>query len=165
MVADSLVGRAAVLVWRQAGAVFRGIRRIDAALGHIPLPKPDPDDEQRVQRVLASSRLVTWVDAALDVPPRAWRSSAVRRWAQPSIDAVRHLPAAERLRLSGATFLVATLTHIGLVLAVAEPVGWATWVGWVSFLGAAVFPVCWPAEVLAAWSTSRLRRRMRRDED
>src|SRR3954447_9167737 len=105
MIADSAIGRI-------ARAIFRGIRRADQSLGHLPLPKPDPGDEERVQQVLASSRLLIWIDAALDIPPRAWRSSALRRWMQPSIDGVLQLPPAGRLRLAGSVLLVATLTHI-----------------------------------------------------
>lgn len=155
LLVDSAVCRAVAAGYRKA---IDGARRVDAALGRVPLPPPDPNDEARAKSVLASSRLVRWIDAALDVPGRAWQSSTLRRWMQPSVDGVRALPLPERIRLLGLVLLIAAITHIVLVLAVADPVGWPTWVAWVSFVAAAVVLVRWPAEVLAAWPTSRLRR-------
>ena len=167
--ADSVVWRAVAGACRQA---FRGgqrvadlVRRVDAALGRVPLPGPDPADEARVKNLIASSRLVRWIDAALDVPPRAWQSSVVRRWMQPTIDAVRTMPPAERLRQLALTLLVATLTHVVLVLLVAEPVGWPTWTAWGGLTVAALVAAWRPAEVLTAWTTSRLRQRMTRRDD
>src|SRR6266511_2904974 len=83
MLQDSFVGRREAAMVRMA---VRSVRRADAALGRVPLPAADPADEERVKQILASSRLVAWIEAALDVPSRAWQSSVLRRWTQPSID-------------------------------------------------------------------------------
>jgi hypothetical protein len=168
MFADSVVGRAVAIMFgraRRGGrTALNAARRVDSALGRVPLPDPDPADEERVKTLLASSRLVMWIDSALEIPGRAWRSSAVRRWTQPSLDAVRLLPPAGRIRLLGWMLVVATITHIVLVLAIAEPVGWPTWVAWLSFVSAAAVAACWPSEVLAAWATSKIRQRLSRRE-
>jgi hypothetical protein len=171
---DTLAGRVAAgsLLWRVVAGSFRMVsqgaratlatgRRLDRAMGRIPLPPPDPADDERVKTVLKSSRLVMWIDAAIDLPARAWQSSAVRRWLQPTIDAVGAQSTADQLRLLGWTLIVAAMTHIVLVLAFSEPVGWPTWLAWLVFIAAAMVVACWPAQVVTAWRDSRFRRRMR----
>ena len=169
MTADSLVWRslAVAIRWiaRGSRAVLAQGRRLDAAMGRLPLPRPDPADEERAKGVLEASRLVAWIDKTLDVPGRAWASSTVRRWLQPSIDNVRALPPSGQLGLLGRVLVIATITHVILVLTIAEPVGWATWAAWLSFLAAAGALAVWPGEVVVAWRTSAFRRRLPRRKD
>lgn len=159
VLADSLVYR---LVAGTGRAVVDGVRRFDAALGRVPLPPPDPADELRAKRVLTSSRLVAWIDRALDVPERAWESSAVRRALKPTLDQIAAADAAGRLRAAASVLLIAAATHIALVLAFAEPVGWPTWVAWTAVIAMAAVAAGWPREVVAAWNDSAVRRRLQR---
>jgi hypothetical protein len=131
-------------------------------IGHVLIPPPDPADEERAKAVLASSRIVGWIDRALDIPGEAWRSSKVRRLLAPSIAQVESASAPERLRMAAWVLIVAAITHIALVLAFSEPVGWATWTAWIAFLAVAGAAAAWPREVMTAWSDSRVRRWLRR---
>lgn len=127
-------------------------QRIDAAAGRARRAPIDADDEARVREVLAGSRLVRAIDAAIDVPPRAWRSSALRAWLQPKAREFRSLPAADQVRLAGWALMIATITHVALVVALGEAVGWPTWAAWLSFVAVLCVPVLWPDGVVAAWS-------------
>ena len=164
------------LVWRglaAAGRIVRAavtfaatlLRRTDAAFARARAVRPD-DDETRVKAVLIESRLVQWVDAALDVPERAWASSAARRWLAPIVGEVRAQSAADQVRLVGWMFVVAGLTHIVLMLLFAEPVGWPTRAAWATYLAAASVPVIWSRGVVAAWTNRRpwVRRLLREPE-
>jgi len=157
------IGRAGVGAVRLAIAL---VQRTDAAFSRARAAKPDADDETRVKAVLAESRLVKWVDAAIDVPQRAWASSAVRRWLEPIVGEVRAQPAALQVRLVGRMLVVAGLTHIVLVLLFSEPVGWPTWAAWATFLALASIPVIWSQGVVAAWANRRpwVRRLLREPE-
>ena len=151
---------------RDGRAVIAQAQRVEAAVGGARPPKPDPHDEQRVKAVLAQSRLVQWIDAALDVPPRAWRSSAVRRVVEPTLDEVRALPAPEQVRLFGWMLVAAAMTHVVLVVVFSEPVGWPTWLAWGTFLALACGLVRWAPQVVAAWANRRpwVRRLLRESE-
>jgi hypothetical protein len=152
----SVVIRGLTAAWAGFGRVSRRVaglaHRIDAAAGRARKSPPDPADEARVRQVLASSRLVRTIDAAIDVPPRAWRSSFVRAALEPTFRDYRSQPAPTQLRIAGWALVVATVTHIALVVAFGEPVGWPTWAAWVSFLALASVPVIWPRGVAAAWA-------------
>lgn len=150
------------LVWRGLAAIGRAghwaatfaitlVRHADAAFARARTARPD-DDEPRVKAVLLESRLVRWIDAALDVPDRAWASSAVRRWLAPLVAEFRMLSAARQVQLAGLMLVVAELTHIVLVLMFAEPVGWPTLVAWATYLAIASVPVIWSPGVVAAWA-------------
>lgn len=145
------LGRAGVGAIHFAAA---SVGRIDAAFARAGASRPDPDDS-RVKAVLVESRLVKWVDAALEVPHRAWASSSARRWLEPIADDVRAQPAAEQVRLVGWMLIVASLTHIVLVLLFSEPVGWPTWVAWAAFLGLSGLCVIAAPGVVAAWANRR----------
>jgi hypothetical protein len=159
VLSESVVYR---MVTEAGRTIAGGARRLDRALGRVPLPPPDPDDEARARKVIASSRIVGWIDRALDIPGRAWRSSMLRRILRPSIAHVESLTAAERLRLLAHVLLAAAVTHIVLVLVFAEPVGWPTWTAWIVFLAAAGVAALWPRETVAAWKDSAVRRWLRR---
>ena len=137
------------------GAVIGHLRqlRVDAAKARAA--RTIADEERRVRAVLAQSRLVKAVDAAIDVPQRAWASSAARRWAEPIAAEVRAQPAAVQVRLAGWMLLTAGVTHIVLVLLFSEPVGWATWAAWSVFLALAAFVVVFAPAVAAAWAHRR----------
>lgn len=126
--------------------------RIDVAAGDARMTPPDPADEERVRSVLASSRLVRAIDAAIDVPPRAWKSSALRARLEPIAREFRAQPAADRVRLVGAMLLVATATHVALVAAFGEAVGWPTWTAWSIFTALVCVPTFWSRGVVAAWA-------------
>ena len=168
--ADSVVWRiisaGARAVGRAGPALVRAFQRVDAAMTRPGPPRSDADDEQRVKAVLVQSRLVRSIDAALDVPPRAWASSAVRRRLQPVLDEVRAQPVHEQVGLVGSMLVAATVTHIVLVLLFSEPVGWPTWIAWTVFLGVACALVVWRREIVAAWANRRpwLRRLLRESE-
>jgi hypothetical protein len=168
--AESVVWRtitsAARAVGRAAQSVASAVRRVDAVLTRSTPPRSDADDERRVKAVLVQSRLVRWIDAALDVPPRAWASSAVRRRLQPVHDEVRAQPAHEQVRLVGLMLAAAAATHIVLVVLFSEPVGWPTWIAWTVFLGVACALVVWRREIVAGWANRRpWVRRLLRESD
>jgi hypothetical protein len=155
----SVLYRAVAAALRLVGGATRRAagmaQRVDAAAGRARSTPVDPADEARVREVLAHSRLVRAIDAAIDVPPRAWRSSALRAWLAPMARDFRSQPAAEQIRLIGWAVIVATLTHIVLVVAFGEPVGWPTWTVWLSFLALACVPVFSSQGVVAAWANRR----------
>lgn len=170
------VGEGSV-VWRGLGAIGRVVAgavqfviavagRMDAAFARARASRPDVDDDTRVKAVLVGSRLVKWVDAALDVPQRAWASSVARHWIEPIVGSVRAQPAAEQVRLIGWMLAVAGVTHIALVLLFSEPVGWPTWTAWAIFLAVAGVLVIWAPGVVAAWANRRpwVRRLLREPE-
>lgn len=152
----SVVYRAIAGLVRRFGTATRqaaGLaQRVDEAAGRARATPADPADEARVREVLAGSRLVRAIDAAIDVPPRAWRSSALRSWLEPMAADFRSQPAAGQVRLIAWAVMVATLTHIVLVVAFAEPVGWPTWTAWLSFLALAGVPAFSSPGVVAAWA-------------
>ena len=113
---------------------------------------PDPAEEARVKEVLDSSRFVRWLDAAIDVPPRAWRSSALRGWLEPIAQDFRALPSADQVRWIAWAIIVAIVTHVALVVGFGEPAGWATWTAWLAFLAAALVPALSSQGVVAAWT-------------
>ncbi|MBI3402918.1 MAG: hypothetical protein HY048_16000 [Acidobacteria bacterium] len=155
----SIVYRAIAGVWQTFGRAARQVatqvQRVDAAAGRARSTPIDPDEEARVRDVLAGSRLVRLIDAAIDVPPRAWRSSALRGWLEPTAREFRSQPAAEQVRLIAWAVVVATVTHVALVVAFGEPVGWPTWATWISFLVIAGVPAFWSHGVVAAWANRR----------
>jgi hypothetical protein len=161
-----MIASAGRAVGRAAQSVVRGVKRFDAAMARTRSTRSDVDDEQRVKAVLVQSRLVRGIDAVLDVPPRAWASSAVRRRLQPVLDEVRAQPADEQLRLVGWMLIAAAVTHIVLVVLFSEPVGWPTWTAWTVFLGVACALVVWRREIVAAWANRRpwVRRLLRESE-
>ncbi|MBZ5559465.1 MAG: hypothetical protein LAO77_19510 [Acidobacteriia bacterium] len=127
-------------------------RRIDAAAGDVRMAPPDPADEARVREVLAGSRLVRAIDAAIDVPPRAWRSSSLRAWLDPMWREFRSQSAAGQVRVAGWVLLIATVTHIALVAAFGEAVGWPTWAAWLSCVALLCVPTFASQGVVAAWA-------------
>jgi hypothetical protein len=155
----SVVYRALAGLWNGLHSAGRRIgaqvQRFDAAAGRARMAPVDPADEARVREVLAGSRIVRAIDAAIDVPPRAWRSSALRAWVEPMARDFRSQPAPDQIRLIAWAVVVATVTHIALVVAFGEPVGWPTWVAWVVFLTMACVPVFWSQGVIAAWANRR----------
>lgn len=151
------------LVWRGLAATGRNVlgvftfaitlvRYTDAAFARARAAGPDVDDETRVKAVLVESRLVRWVDRALDVPQRAWASSAARRWLAPVVSDFRTQSSPEQVRLVGWMLVVAGLTHIALMLLFAEPVGWPTMVAWATYLTVSCVPVICSSGVVAAWA-------------
>lgn len=152
----SVVIRAVAGAWAGFGRVSRQVaglaERVDTAAGRARSSPPDPADEARVKQVLASSRLVRWIDAAIDVPPRAWRTSRVRAWLEPMARDFRSQPPADQVRLVGWMLLVATVTHIVLVVAFGEAVGWPTYTAWTVFLAVVCVPTFWSGGVVAAWT-------------
>ena len=170
MLETSVVYRAAAGLWRLIrGATQRTAdlaQRVDAAAGRARLAPPDPADEARVREVLAGSRLVRAIDAAIDAVPRAWQSSALRRWIEPNARDFQSLPASDRVRLVAWAVVVATVTHAALAVAFGEPVGWPTWAAWTVFLAIALVPACWPQGVVAAWANRSpwVRRLLRESE-
>ncbi|MBI3494350.1 MAG: hypothetical protein HY047_21595 [Acidobacteria bacterium] len=152
---------------KRAAARIRQLNATSASPRYSPPdPAPRRDDDARVTEVLENSRLLRWIDAAIDVPPRAWKSSALRRYVEPIAREFLTLSSADRLRVIGWVVVVATATHIALVVAFAEPIGWPTWVAWLSFLALASVPVAWPSGVVAAWANRRpwVRRLLREPE-
>jgi len=127
-------------------------------MNQVLLPPPDPADEERAKAVLRSSRIVVWIDRALDIPGEAWKSSTVRRMLTPTIARVQAADAPEQLRLVGVVLLIAAVTHIVLYLVFSGAVGWPTWTGWTGFVVAAAVIAAKPREVIAAWKDSTVRR-------
>jgi hypothetical protein len=159
MLEESVVYRAVAWLWSQLrSAVQRtaGLtQRIDAAAGRARMAAPDPADEARVREVLAGSRIVRLIDAAIDALPRAWRSSRVHAWFEPMARDFQSQPAADQIRLIAWAVIVATVTHIALVVVFGEPVGWPTWAAWGTFLLLACVPAFWSQGVVAAWVNRR----------
>lgn len=126
------------------------------------IPPPDPFDEQRAKQIVGSSRIVAWLDRAIDVPGHAWETSRVRRLLLPTLRQISSSTPAEQVRLAGGVLLVATITHVALYLVFSGRVGWWTWTAWILFAAAAAALAAWPAEISAAWQDSLVRRWTRR---
>lgn len=152
----SVVIRALAAGWSWFGRASRRVvaltQQIDEAAGRARVTPPDPADEARVKEVLGNSRLVRLIDRAIDVPPRAWKSSAVRAWLEPTAREFLAQPAADQVRLVGWMLIVATVTHIVLVVAFGEAVGWPTWTAWSIFIALVCVPTFWSRGVVAAWA-------------
>lgn len=125
--------------------------------GDSMIPPPDPADEQRAKAIVASSRIVQWLDRLIDVPGHAWETSRLRRLLQPTMHHIAESGSAEQLRLVASVVVVATIVHILLYLAFAGAVGWPTWSAWTVFLLAATVVAARPREVIAAWNESTVR--------